>query len=133
MERTAINNLPLNYVQMIALAEIAEEMFTRRLLELDPRWQEAFTDTCAASPLSQAIREAVAGFTCLSGYAEALEVLDIRQPSAAHSGLDYETLGAIFLARLERKLCAPLDSRTREKWQTVFHLLAETRRQASAA
>ena len=128
-ETTGINSLSSNYVQVIALAQIAEAMFTTRLLEIEPQWQSVLSNHRMepGCRLLHAIRQAVAGLTCLSGFVEALKELGDKPMR----GRDYKRLGAAFIAQLERS--APMAGETRAIWQRVFRMLARTQQSLTPA
>lgn len=133
MSAAITETLPLNFVQAIALARVAEVMFINRLLELEPRWRAALGDeqTPPAQRLLHALRRAVAGLTQLTDFAEAINEFGVG--CVTSGGRDYEALGGAFIARLERTVEQQEAGAAREQWQRVFRLLADMQQPAASA
>lgn len=123
----------LNYVRIIALAEIAEGMFITRLLELEPQWQLLLDERAkVCQPLAQALRQAVADITRLNGFPEALNELGAAPEASDPHRRDYQRLGVVFITQLERASAVPMTEQTRTRWEAVFRLLTEMQQTAAA-
>ncbi|HJQ25343.1 MAG TPA: hypothetical protein VKA60_15595 [Blastocatellia bacterium] len=128
MSAAITETLPLNFVQAIALARVAEVMFINRLLELEPQWRAALRNQQPqAQRLLYALRRAVSGLTQLSDFADAINELGNT------GGCDYQALGEVFIARLEPAGEEPEANAARNQWQQVFRLLAEMQQSLTPA
>jgi len=135
MEISSTNTSRSNFVQALALAQIAEAMLTNRLLEIEPRLQEVLNDGRAmpGHRLLRAIRRAVMTLDHLGEFASVLGDLKANAANNGAGSSDFNRLGAVFISRIERSFATTAASETRARWKTVFRLLAETQRAFTTA
>src|SRR2546423_13347030 len=97
METTAIDNSRSNFIQTLALAQVAEIMFTSRLIEIEPRWRLVLDDARAERSrlLLRAVRNAVAKLEHLGDFALALAEIGSRSAGQAIDLDDYRVIGAV--------------------------------------
>ena len=119
-----------SFVQVLSIADIAAEMFYTQLFCLDPNLKKLFRGEIReqGQKLMHALRLAVAGLDRLDKLVPALEVLGRKHVDYGVEDKDYETVGAAFIATLEKGLGPGFTPEIREAWTAVYTLLAAVMR-----
>ena len=122
-----------SFAQVLSIADIAAEMFYTQLFRMDPKLKGLFTGEMReqGQKLMYTIRLAVAGLDRLGRLVPALETMGRRHAEYGVEDKDYETVGAAFIATLERGLGPGFTPEIKEAWIAVYRLLAAIMRAAA--
>ena len=124
-----------SFAQVLSISDIAAEMFYTQLFRMDPTLIRLFKGEMReqGQKLMYALRLAVSGLDRLDKVAPALETLGRKHAEYGVEDKDYETVGAAFIATLEKGLGPGFTPEIREAWRAVYDLLASIMRDAAKA
>ena len=122
-----------SFAQLTSISEVAAELFYQTLFELDPKLKLLFRGDMKEQGrrLMQMIEVAVRGLDRLDALKPALAALGARHLAYGVKDQDYETVGAAFIATLERGLGPDFTPEVRSAWIAVYTLLATTMKTAA--
>lgn len=128
-EKTLVQS---SFAQLLSISEAAAELFYQTLFELDPKLKLLFKGDMKVQGrrLMQMIELAVRGLDRLESLKPALEALGARHARYGVRDRDYETVGAAFIATLERGLGSGFTPEIRNAWIAVYTLIATTMKTA---
>lgn len=135
MTTEQIDSPQASYVQVIAMADIAAQLFCNHLLEHDAKLKRLLRDDGGGqkSKLMRLIGQAVASLDHADALTPALHELGKTGATCRPEPPDYIALGAAFLVTLERRLGAALRDDVRAAWIAVYGLLAAMMQAAEIA
>jgi len=108
------------------IADVAAQIFYRRLFELDPTVRALFPDdlTEQRKNLMQTLTVVVRGLDRLDGLTPAVEALGRRHTTYGVQVEDFETVGAALIDTLEEGLGEAFTTETRAAWCAAYALLS---------
>jgi hemoglobin-like flavoprotein len=122
-----------SFAQLTSISEVAAELFYQTLFEIDPALKLLFRGDLKEQGrrLMQMIEVAVRGLDRLDALKPALAALGTRHVAYGVKDRDYETVGAAFIATLERGLGPGFTPDVKSAWIAVYTLLATTMKTAA--
>jgi hemoglobin-like flavoprotein len=122
-----------SFAKLTSISEVAAELFYQTLFELDPKLKLLFRGDMKEQGrrLMQMIEVAVRGLDRLDALKPALAALGARHVAYGVKDRDYETVGAAFIATLERGLGPDFTPEVKGAWIAVYTLLATTMKTAA--
>jgi len=121
--------------KVVPISEVAATLFYGRLFELDPSTRPLFKHTNMPEQrkkLMHIIGMAVNGLNTLDQLIPAVSNLGRRHMAYGVSDEHYTSVGKALIWTLEQGLGADFTLEVREAWTTVYGLLADTMKNATA-
>jgi len=121
--------------KVVPISEVAATLFYSRLFELDPSTRPLFKHTNMPEQrkkLMHVIGVAVNGLSMLDQLIPTVRNLGRRHVAYGVSDEHYTSVGKALIWTLEQGLGADFTPEVKEAWTTVYGLLAETMKNATA-
>jgi hemoglobin-like flavoprotein len=124
-----------SWAQVLPIAGDAAGLFYAKLFQLDPELRPLFAANMdeQGRKLMAMIDTAVNGLERLDEIVPAVRALGARHAGYGVEDVDYDTVGIALLWTLEQGLGDAFTTEVKEAWSTVYSLLADTMKNATAA
>jgi hemoglobin-like flavoprotein len=123
-----------SWEKVVPIADTAASLFYTRLFELDPALRPMFTSDIKeqGKKLMQMITVAVRGLDDLEALVPAVQALGRRHAGYGVKDEHYGTVATALLWTLEKGLGEAFTEEVKSAWVTVYTILADTMKNASA-
>ena len=123
-----------SFTQVVLIAEIAAQLFYRRLFEIDPQLRHLFTADIQEQgrKLMHMLGIAVKGLDQLNELIPALHFLGSKHIAYGVKAKDYDTVGEALIWTLEQGLGDAFTLEVKASWVAVYQLLAAAMQQETA-
>ncbi len=135
MNQKQISLVQDSFSKVAPIAEVAAEMFYKRLFELDPKLQSLFRGDMKeqGKKLMTMLAAAVRGLDNVEKLVPVLQGLGVRHAGYGVQPKDYDTVGAAFLWTLEQGLGKAFTADVHDAWAVVYGVIAKTMIAAAAS
>jgi len=136
MNQNQIKLVQDSFAKVAPIAEVAADMFYKRLFELDPKLKSLFRGDMKeqGKKLMTMLAAAVRGLDNVEKLVPVLQSLGARHAGYGVQPKDYDTVGAAFLWTLEQGLGKKgFTAEVHGAWAAVYGVIAQTMIAASAA
>lgn len=135
MNQNQIKLVQDSFAKVAPIAEVAADMFYKRLFELDPKLKSLFRGDMKeqGKKLMTMLAAAVRGLDNVEKLVPVLQSLGARHTGYGVQSKDYDTVGAAFLWTLEQGLGKDYTAEVRGAWVVVYGVIAQTMIAAAAA
>ena len=123
-----------SWKKCIPIADVAADLFYKKLFELDPSLKALFTSDIKeqGKKLMQMITTAVRGLSNLPGIVSAVQDLGRRHVGYGVKDEHYATVGAALIWTLGQGLGDAFTEEVKEAWIETYTLLSNTMKDAAA-